>query len=70
MFVVESDSLHEDVREGRLPQPEGKRAETDKDENVASPANSNCWGIIVMVDCDHTLISYSTDFQGLGCTHS
>lgn len=37
---LESDSLHEDVREGRLPQTETRRVDADKDENETSPTNS------------------------------
>ena len=65
--IVESDSLHEDVREGRLPQPEARRVETDKEETAASPANSKL--LKIQEICDYVLVSCSFDFQRFRRTH-
>ena len=35
----ESDCLHEDVREGRIPKADERRGEGEKEEGVSTPTN-------------------------------
>lgn len=57
MYITESDSLHEDVREGRIPKADDKKLEGEKDEGTSAPTNGTYVHAV-----DHDVLHYLSFF--------